>query len=70
VEITEQARYSRGVYRTLIRRRVVSNFARLSAGDHRAVVAQLAPDVHHVAMARWPTRHLTGHFVAARAVRR
>ena len=26
----------------------MSNFARLSAGDHRAVVAQLAPDVHHV----------------------
>jgi ketosteroid isomerase-like protein len=36
------------VYRTLIRRRVISNFARLSAGDYKAVVAQLAPNVHHV----------------------
>jgi ketosteroid isomerase-like protein len=43
-----RASYSRDVYRTLIRRRVVSNFARLSAGDYKAVVAQLAPDVHHV----------------------
>jgi ketosteroid isomerase-like protein len=43
-----RASYSRGIYRTLIRRRVVSNFARLSAGDYKAVVAQLAPDVHHV----------------------
>jgi ketosteroid isomerase-like protein len=32
----------------LVRRRVVSNFARLSVGDYGAVVAQLAPDVHHV----------------------
>jgi ketosteroid isomerase-like protein len=36
------------MYRALVRRRVVSNFARLSAGDYKAVVAQLAPDVHHV----------------------
>ncbi len=36
------------MYRAIIRRRVVSNFARLSAGDYKPVVAQLAPDVHHV----------------------
>jgi hypothetical protein len=27
---------------------VVSNFARLNAGDYKSVVAQLAPDVHYV----------------------
>jgi ketosteroid isomerase-like protein len=36
------------VYRTIIRRRIVSNFERLSAGDYKRVVGQLAPDVHHV----------------------
>jgi ketosteroid isomerase-like protein len=41
-------RYGRDVYRALIRRRVVANFAHLSAGDYEAVIAQLAPDVHHV----------------------
>jgi ketosteroid isomerase-like protein len=41
-------RYGRDVSRALIRRRVVANFAHLSAGDYEAVIAQLAPDVHHV----------------------
>jgi hypothetical protein len=36
------------VYRALIRRRVVSTIERLSTGDYKPVVAQLAPDVHHV----------------------
>lgn len=36
------------MFRALVRRRVISNFARLSAGDYKAVVAQMAPDVHHV----------------------
>jgi ketosteroid isomerase-like protein len=37
-----------GVYRALIRRRVLSVFACLTAGDHATVVGLLADDVHHV----------------------
>lgn len=41
-------RYAPRVYRALVRRRVVSNFQSLSAGDYGTVVAQMADDVHHI----------------------
>ncbi len=46
--------------------------ARLGAAssDHQTERRHLQRVPRFEAMARWPTRHLTGHFVAARAVRR
>jgi SAM-dependent methyltransferase len=41
-----------------------------AAGDRQSERRYLQRVLRFEAMARWPTRYLTGHFVAARAVRR
>ena len=42
----------------------------VGAGDRQRERLHLHRVLGFEAMARWPTRYLTGHFVAARAVRR
>ncbi len=44
--------------------------ARRNVGGSRAVSTHVRRVMRFEAMGRWPTRHLTGHFVAALAVKR